>query len=96
MSSSCVQNETVEGGAQVPLAQSPLQQSLLPPHVLPAVLHVALSGLHEPETHSVLQQASPPAVHGCPSETHCPLPQLPPVQLRVQQSVLLAQLEPAG
>src|SRR4051812_30610047 len=64
MSPTCVQYEICDGAAHVPPTQLALQHSPLPPHVLPAVLHVVFSGLHEPDTHCVEQHESPPAVHG--------------------------------
>jgi hypothetical protein len=96
MSPSCVQYETCDGAAHVPPRQLALQHSPLPPQLLPAVLHVVLSGLHEPDTHCVLQQASPPAVHGWLSDTHWLALQVPLLQLRPQQSVELVQVEPVG
>jgi hypothetical protein len=60
----CPQNDE---GWQAPFAQRPEQQSGLPPHWLPSVLHVPLSEVHVPPLHVWLQQ-SPLPVQGFPSE----------------------------
>jgi hypothetical protein len=97
MSPVCVQYETSEGEAQIPLVHSFEQQSPLPfGQALPAVLHVVLSALHAPLAHSVLQHSGPPAVQAAPSDRHCVALQVPPKQSSVQQSVEATHELPAG
>ncbi len=87
----CTQNDEFE---QMPLRQSFEQHSSLDEHALPSVLQLGLSGAHLPFVHEPPQQAAP-LVHGSLSlvqvAAHCP-----PTQLNEQQSVLPAQLPPAG
>jgi hypothetical protein len=99
MSPTCVQNEIVDGGAQVLvlMSQLPPQQSALAVHALPAVwqpvpicVHLLLVQALGPLQHGV-----PPAVQESPSETHCVPPQTLPVQFKLQQSPAVAQLAPA-
>jgi hypothetical protein len=54
-------------GWQAPFAQSIEQQSALPPHWLPSVLHEVFSDVHIPLVHVWLQQL-PLAWQGFPSE----------------------------
>jgi hypothetical protein len=97
MSPGWVQYETLDGASQIIVVglHLPLQHCESCVQALPAVEQVALSGLQLPLTHCVLQQASPPAVHGWLSETHLLALHVPPVQFKLQQSVGLTQLTPA-
>jgi hypothetical protein len=100
MSPTCVQNEIVDGGAQVLLliSQVPPQQSALAVQAFPAVwqpvpicVHLLLWQAFGP-----LQHGAPPAVHESPSETHCVPPQVFAVQFKLQQSPAVAQDAPAA
>ena len=96
MSPGWMQNE--DARAQVPLvaSQRPEQHCELALHVLPAVLHVVLSGVQvEPAPHVPLQQSAL-AVHAWLSETHWLAPHAPPAHTREQQSVDAAHPPPAG
>jgi hypothetical protein len=85
---------------EIPLEQKPPvhtfeQQSPPPPHGLPAVLHVLLSGVHffppPLSTHSPPQHCSF-VVHAWVSAVHCATLHLPPTQEFVQHSVPATQL----
>src|SRR5262245_32994816 len=89
MSPTCVQYEIVDGDAHTLAfgSQTPLQQSPLPLHGLPAVWQPEPICWHMPLVQVWLQQAGPPAVQACPSAMHCAAPQTPLLQFRLQQSV---------
>jgi hypothetical protein len=63
---------------------------------LPAVLQAKLSGVQVPPVPHCWLQHSALLVQAVPSETHCLLPQIPDVQVVVQQSVGELQLWPWG
>jgi hypothetical protein len=90
-----LQKEIEEGVAHVCVivSQTPLQQSLFAPQVLPAVWQPLPSCKQVPLEQALgpLQQGAPPP-HDCPSEMHCVLPQVPPVQFKLQQSPGTLQL----
>ena len=67
VSPTCVQYD----GAllQTPFLQKLEQQSLLPPHVLPDVLHDGFSGAHVPPEQTPPQH-SPSALHALLSDVH--------------------------
>jgi hypothetical protein len=70
----CVQNESPLA-EQRPLLHRPEQHSVLPPHGLPDVLHVVLSGLHfiapVPSSAQLPPQHSSFVVHAWLSAVHC-------------------------
>jgi hypothetical protein len=70
--------------------QSPEQQSLLPEHVLFAVVQVGDGEIdwHVPPVQLPVQQPLPPGVHASPIDKHCVAPHCPLMQEPVQQSVL--------
>lgn len=78
----CVQNDA--SAAQIPLWQSDEQQSPLPAHGLPDVLHVVLSGVHVPPAPHLPPQHWPSAVHAALSAAHCLSEHVPPVHEKVQ------------
>jgi hypothetical protein len=91
-SPSCVQNEE---SLQMPLWQSFEQQSPLAAHVLPAVLHVVLSGVHVPLVH-LPPQHWPSAVHAALSDAHCLSEHVPLTHENWQHSSLVLHAVPAA
>ena len=80
----------------VPVApQSPEQQSVPTAHLLPAVLQELFRVPQAPFTQEPLQHCAA-LVHFCASDTQTFVAHLPPVQLKLQQSVEAAQPSPAA
>jgi hypothetical protein len=96
MSPGWMQND--EASAHVPLAvlHKPEQHCALPEHVLPAVLHAVLSGVHIPLPPHVPLQQSAFCVHAWLSDVHWFAPHLPPEQTSEQQSVDATHIAFAG
>jgi hypothetical protein len=78
-----------EGAVQRPSLQRVEQHvpPASPPHGLPVVLHVVLSGVHLPVAHFPPQH-SPSVVHAALSAMHCFAPHLPPMHAPLQHSVV--------
>ena len=79
----------------LPAEQSPEQQSLLTPQLLPPVLHPPGFSDAQKLLVQVPLQHAPLDVQACPSETPA-APQRPPMQASPQQSVPTVQLLPVG
>lgn len=79
----------------LPAEQSPEQQSLLTPQLLPPVLHPPGFSDAQKLLVQVPLQHAPLDVQACPSETQA-APQRPPMQASPQQSVPTVQLLPVG
>jgi hypothetical protein len=89
----CTQNEAPT--LQVPAWQRPEQQSRVSLQGLPAVLQALVSGVQLPLSQAPLQQSAG-AWQAWLSAMQAVSEQLPPVQLRVQQSRGLLQAAPEG
>jgi hypothetical protein len=87
----CVQNEAAP---QMPFLQYLEQQSPFAAHVLPDVLHVALSAAHFPAVH-LPPQHSPSAAHVPLSAVHCFVPHLPLRHENVQHWLFVVHVDSA-
>src|SRR5690348_960385 len=91
-SPSCTQYD--DGPHTPEVLQSCEQHSVLPPHGLPSVLQVVLSGVHLPPE-QLPPQHWPLSVHAALSAVHWFVWHTPPTQLVEQQSVFALHDEPA-